>query len=134
MLANSSPLSMNTRTIALKGGMPFHYLHKMMHKLARAQLIVPRTGSQGGYTLARPDHRITLWDVYCAVEPSPKFSGCLVEDPHPEKLCPLHRRLSAAFAMMREHLNNSTLADVLSEKPNCLFLSRIGENKPPGFE
>jgi len=121
MLANSAPLSMNTRTIALKGGMPFHYLHKMMHKLVRAQLIVPRTGSQGGYTLARPDHRITLWDVYCAVESLPRYSGCLVEESHSEKNCPLHRRLSVAFEMMREHLSSSTVADVLSENPNCLF-------------
>ncbi|MCA9092688.1 MAG: Rrf2 family transcriptional regulator [Planctomycetaceae bacterium] len=134
MLANSSPLSMNTRTIALKGGMPFHYLHKMMHKLVRAQLIVPRTGSQGGYTLARPDHRITLWDVYCAVESLPKYSGCLIEASHSEMYCPLHSRLTVAFGMMQEYLSNSTVADVLSENPNCLSRPISKEKQLPESE
>jgi Rrf2 family protein len=71
------------------------FLRRVLRQLAQAGLIRAREGRGGGYRLARPAARLTLDEVYRAVEPE----GPLAPSPcQPNVLCPVGAGMRAAFA------------------------------------
>jgi Rrf2 family protein len=71
------------------------FLRRILGDLVAAGLVEAREGRTGGYRLARPAERITLADVYRAVEPS----GPLAESPaEPNARCPVGAGMRRAFA------------------------------------
>lgn len=88
--------------------------------LARAGLISVQRGP-GGATLARPPEQITLRDVWRAIHPEreklirvhPRTNR---QDPVGRRMPELLRtRFDVAESAMLEHLNGSTVADLLAE-------------------
>ena len=59
---------LHTSDIAAAQRIPGPRLAKVIHYLARAELVRTQRGQQGGVTLARPAAQITVRDVYEAVE------------------------------------------------------------------
>ncbi len=51
------------RDISQSTGIPLPYLHKILHTMGQAGLIVSKRGYHGGITLARPAGQISLLDV-----------------------------------------------------------------------
>jgi Rrf2 family protein len=93
-------------------------IRRMLRLLTRAGLVRTRMGPGGGSTLAVPAERISLRDVYDAVEPDALFR---MPDAAPSPMCPVGRHVQAALeghlrraseAMARE-LGRSTIADLL---------------------
>jgi len=71
------------------------FLRRILRDLVDAGLIVAREGRKGGYRLSRTAERITLADVYRAVEPD----GPVAPSPcEPDERCPVGAGMRAAFA------------------------------------
>lgn len=71
------------------------FLRRILRDLVDAGLVVAREGRAGGYRLARPAERITLAEVYRAVEPE----GPLAPSPaEPNERCPVGAGMRVAFA------------------------------------
>jgi DNA-binding IscR family transcriptional regulator len=79
-------------------------------------------------SLVKSPEDLTILEVVNAVEPVQRIRSCpLGLASHGVRLCPLHRRLDNALAMVEEAFANSTLAEVLAEPtrsvPLCPFPS-----------
>jgi len=71
------------------------FLRRILGDLVAAGLVTAREGRAGGYRLARPPERITLAEVYRAIEPD----GPLVPSPaDPNLRCPVGAGMRRAFA------------------------------------
>jgi Rrf2 family protein len=71
------------------------FLRRILRDLVAAGLVEAREGRAGGYRLARPARRITLAEVYRAVEPE----GPLAPSPaEPNVRCPVGAGMRSAFA------------------------------------
>lgn len=71
------------------------FLRRILRDLAAAGLVLAREGRSGGYRLARPASRISLAEVYRAVEPGGPFAESPAE---PNARCPVGAGMRAAFA------------------------------------
>lgn len=94
---------------------PEGYLAKVLRSLALGELVRSQRGPQGGSVLARPAKQITVYDVVQAVDPLQRITSCpLGIKGHGVNLCPLHRRLDQAIAMVEEAFKETTIAELVS--------------------
>src|SRR3954466_15208451 len=99
-----------TRQIALATHVPESYLSKVLQGLSRAGLVRSQRGLHGGSVLARPADQITLYDVIQSVAPIRRITTCpLGLKSHGANLCPVHRRLDDAYAMIEQTFRASTI-------------------------
>jgi Rrf2 family protein len=107
--ATISQIASATRT-------PEGYLAKVLRSLALAELVRSQRGPQGGSVLARPAKEITVYDVVQAVDPILRIRTCpLGIKGHGINLCPLHRRLDQAIAMVEDAFRRTSIAELVSE-------------------
>jgi len=114
------------REIASATRVPAGYLSKVLQSLSRAKLVKSQRGLHGGFTLARSPSGLTVWEVIQAVDPLQRIRSCpLGLKTHGVNLCPMHRRLDDAMAMVEKAFRGSTVAELLAEpttsKPLCEF-------------
>jgi Rrf2 family nitric oxide-sensitive transcriptional repressor len=125
-LAGQAPEPRTTEEIAAVTRVPKAYLSKVLQNLGRAGLVHSQRGIGGGITLARRPEDLTILEVVDAVEPIGRIRRCpLGLEAHGVRLCPLHRRLDDALAMVEEAFQATTLAEVLADPnpsvPLCEF-------------
>jgi Rrf2 family protein len=130
-LADQAPSPRTTDQIAKATLVPEAYLSKVLQGLAHARIVQSRRGRGGGMVLARSPSALTILEVVNAVEPIGRIRTCpLGLVAHGVRLCPLHRRLDNALAMVEKVFRQTTLAELLSEptgsRPLCGFPSRLG--------
>jgi Rrf2 family protein len=101
--------------IAAATRVPTGYLAKVMQGLSRSGLVHSQRGLHGGFTLTRPPDQLTVLDVLQAVDPIRRIRGCPLGLKGHVNLCPLHRRLDQALALVEEALRGSTIAELLAE-------------------
>jgi Rrf2 family transcriptional regulator, nitric oxide-sensitive transcriptional repressor len=101
--------------IAAATCVPTGYLSKVMQGLGRARLVQSQRGLHGGFTLARPAGELTVLDVLQAVDPIRRIRACPLGIKGHINLCPLHRRLDQAMALVEKALRQSTIAELLAE-------------------
>src|SRR5438067_4937708 len=107
---------------------PAGYLAKVMQALGRGGLVTAQRGKSGGFLLARPAAEMSVLEVVNTVEPIQRIRKCpLGIAAHGSYLCPLHKRLDAAMAMVEDAFRDSSIADVLAEPSRSKPLCRIGE-------
>lgn len=94
---------------------PAGYLSKVMQGLSRANLVHSQRGLHGGFTLTRPADELTVFDVLQAVDPIRRIKRCPLGLKGHANLCPLHRRLDQAIALVEQALKASSIAELLSE-------------------
>ena len=80
MAAGPGP-SHRTREIAARLNASTAHLAKVMVALDHAGLVAGTRGPAGGYRLTRPASRISLKEVYEAIEGPMEAPGCLFEEP-----------------------------------------------------
>ncbi|MEY4631458.1 MAG: Fe-S cluster assembly transcriptional regulator IscR [Pseudomonadota bacterium] len=98
--------------IARRQGIPTEYLDQIMIRLRSANLVESVRGRSGGYRLGRAADRITLWDVFAAVEDGIYPVECVAtENCGFAPSCITHDAWSSIFAAMREPLVKTTLAE-----------------------
>jgi Rrf2 family protein len=102
-----------------------------MQVLSRTGLIRSQRGVRGGFSLSRLPQSLTLREIIQAFGPLPRIIGCpLGILSHNTHLCPLHRRLDNALAMMEQTLQTTTVADLLQGKPPQSCCSRCQSAEP----
>ena len=80
------------------------------------------------WSLAKSPSELTILEVVNAVEPIGRIRECpLGLTAHGVRLCPLHKRMDNALAMVEEAFRQTTLAEILAEPtkshPLCEFPS-----------
>src|SRR5262245_47979185 len=125
-LAGQAPAARTTEDIAAATKVPPAYLAKVLQGLVQARIVRSQRGVGGGMSLVKEPGELTILEVVNAVDPIVRIRECplgLVS--HGVRLCPLHRRLDNALAMVEKAFRGTTLAEVLAEptssKPLCEF-------------
>lgn len=115
-LAYEAPDARTTAQIADATRVPKDYLSKILQGLAKKGIVQTQRGVGGGVTLAKDPADLTILDVVNAVEPLQRITTCpLGLAAHGAVLCPLHKRLDNAMAMVEAAFGATTLAEVLAE-------------------
>lgn len=112
--------------IALRTQVPLSYLSKVLQNLTRAGLITSTRGSGGGFRLAASANNITIYEVVQTVDPIERINSCpLALAAHSGQLCPLHKKMDDALALVEVQFRTTTLAEILGdaspEKPLGVF-------------
>jgi Rrf2 family protein len=112
---------------------PQAYLAKVVQALAHGGVVRSQRGIGGGVSLVKAPAELTLLGVVRAVDPIRRIETCpLGLAAHGVRLCPLHRRLDNALALVEDAFRRTTLAEVLAEPsesvPPCDPL--LGKNVP----
>jgi Rrf2 family protein len=96
-------------------GIPGRFLAKICSRLVSAGLLVSYPGARGGYALARPSARISVWDVVQAVEDDPRLLECLGPDGQCAELatCGLRPVFERAQKAMEAEFMRTTLDEVV---------------------
>jgi Rrf2 family nitric oxide-sensitive transcriptional repressor len=123
-LASHADDPQTNQQIAAATLVPVGYLAKVMQSLGRGGLVTAQRGKHGGFLLARPPEEISVLEVVNVVDPIQRIQKCpLGIATHGSHLCPLHKRLDAAIAMVENAFRESSIADLLAEpsrsKPLC---------------
>ncbi len=117
-LAYVAPEAHTTAQIADATKVPKDYLSKILQGLAREGIVKTQRGVGGGVALIKDPADLSILDVVNAVEPESvrRISTCpLGLKTHGVRLCPLHKRLDDAVALVENAFRNTTLAEVLAE-------------------
>lgn len=92
------------------------YLSKVLQALSRKGVVKSQRGVGGGMHLVKKPEELTILEVVNAVEPINRITTCpLGLRSHGVRLCPLHRRMDDALAMVESAFGKTTLAEVLAE-------------------
>src|SRR5947209_8070055 len=114
-LASRPDESQTVQQLARLTQVPAGYLSKVMQALSRAGVVRSQRGLHGGFTLAVPADRLTVLDVVQAVDPIQRIRSCPLGLKGHLNLCPLHRRLDKAIALVEEALRSTSLSELLME-------------------
>lgn len=119
-LASGDGKPMTTKQIAQVMRVPQSYLSKVLQSLVRGGLVYSTRGLKGGFVLVRPPEKISLLEIQNSVSPMQRITSCPLDlEGHKSDLCPLHRRLDQAMAMVEKAFTSTTLAEILSENNPC---------------
>jgi len=115
-LAAAPDTSRTNASLAEATQVPAGYLYKILNTLEKAGLVRSQRGKHGGYSLNRPAEQITVLDVVQAIDPLPRIHSCpLSLKSHGVRLCPLHRRLDQAFAMIEKTFRDTPISELLAD-------------------
>jgi Rrf2 family protein len=125
-LAHEAPAARTTEQIATATRVHKPYLSKILQHLRDQGIVHSQRGIGGGVTLVKTPSELTILEVVNAVEPIGRIRECpLGLAAHGVRLCPLHKRLDNALALVEEAFRKTTLAEVLAEPttsvPLCEF-------------
>lgn len=99
--------------IAKALGASEHTLSKVLQRLARAGLIKSYRGPAGGFVLAEPASKITLLEVFEAVEGPIGKAGCLLGVPACDGMdCVLGGLLVSVHEQVKNYFANTTLDQI----------------------
>jgi Rrf2 family protein len=134
-LGNQMGTPLTTQQIAEVTRVPAGYLSKVLQALGRAGIVSSQRGLHGGFVLARPLDELSVLEVVNAVDPIKRIERCpLGLRSHGTNLCPLHRRIDNAIALVEKEFGDCTVAMLLSEpttsKPLCDALYRPPHQEP----
>jgi Rrf2 family protein len=132
-LAAKAPAAQTVEQIAAATRVPPAYLAKVIQALVHAGVLRSWRGVGGGVALVKTPAELNILEVVNAVDPIRRIQECpLGLAAHGVNLCPLHKRVDAALALVEDAFRQSTLAEVLAEPtrsvPLCDF-PMIGDQK-----
>ena len=105
---------------------PAGYLAKVMQSLGRGGLVSAQRGKHGGFLLAKPADALSVLDVINAVDPIRRIRTCpLGISAHGSRLCPLHKRLDEAMAVIEQSFGETSIADILDQPSRSKPLCRV---------
>lgn len=129
-LADQSPSPQTTDQIAAATLVPKAYLSKVIQGLCRGEIVRSKRGVGGGVALIKSPSELTILDVVNAVEPIIRIRQCPLDlKSHGNRLCPLHRRMDNALAMVEAVFRKTTLAELLAEPTDSHPLCELTNGK-----
>ena len=95
-------------------GLPRDFVAKIFQKLVRAGILRSAKGRGGGFSLAKPQHEITLLDIVEAVEGPQLLDACVVglEKCNDTMPCAQHDLYKPIRQRLKDYLTTTTLADL----------------------
>lgn len=125
-LAYEAPSPRTVEQIAKATKVPQAYLAKVVQELVHAGVARSQRGIGGGISLGKPAAELTILEVVNAVDPIRRIKSCPLElAAHGVRLCPLHKRVDNALALVEDAFRATTLAEILAEPtesvPLCDF-------------
>jgi Rrf2 family protein len=119
-LGHAAGKEVNSAEIAGSVNTSSSFVRRILAKLSKAGLVKTATGKGGSCWLARPARRISLLDIYRAVE-SPKAFA--IHQYPPEKQCPVSRGIKPALnrvlaetqQAIEGSLSRTSLAELISD-------------------
>lgn len=104
--------------IADAGDLPSPFLGKILNDLVQAGLLTSVRGRGGGYRLARSASEIRLMDIRAVIDGTTDLEACAVGlDPCSDDTpCPLHQDFKRVRETIRDYLESTTLAQIVSGK------------------
>ena len=122
-LSGAAPDPQTTEQIARATKVPQAYLSKVLQSLVQAGIVRSQRGIGGGMALVKRPADLTILEVVNAVDPIRRIRTCPLElAAHGVNLCPLHRRVDNALALVEDAFRNTTLQEVLSEPTTSIPL------------
>lgn len=92
---------------------PEGYLAKVMQVLAKAGLVHSQRGKKGGFRLRQDAAGVSAYEVVQTIDPIKRVTGCpLAREDHCTELCPLHKCLDDAAALLEDRLKNTFLSEL----------------------
>ena len=124
-------LSCNAQEIAHAEGIPGPFLATVLQELARAGLVKSSKGPRGGFCLARPAARITLYQIMEAVGSLTSLPQCAIglEECSGDMLCPLHDEWEQVRQRLVRYLQGVTVADTAAALARKKARSSRGEGR-----
>jgi len=100
--------------IAEEIGAPGNYLGKLLKQLAAEGILESRKGFGGGFRLALPANKITLFDVINTFDKISRWNGCFLSGKRcSDKVpCAVHKRWGKVRNQYLEFLKGTTIAEV----------------------
>ena len=130
-LASEAPAPRTTDQIAAATRVPRAYLSKVLQGLVRGGVVHSHRGLGGGMSLVKSPEDLTILEVVNGVEPIQRIRTCpLGLAAHGVRLCPLHRRLDDALAIVEKAFAATTLAEVLAEPSRSVPLCPFPDVRP----
>ena len=125
-LASNAPRGQTTEEIAKATRVPQAYLSKVLQNLVQGGVVRSQRGIGGGMSLVKTPAELTILEVVNAVDPLQRIRTCpLGLAAHGVRLCPLHRRVDNALALVEDAFRGTTLQEVIDEPsesvPLCDF-------------
>lgn len=100
--------------IAAEGGIPPHFLAKILQELARDGLLKSSKGPRGGFCLRQAPESISMLQIVEAVDGSGRYDRCI--SGHPEcndrVPCGMHASWKTLRSRIIEYLEGTTAADL----------------------
>jgi len=113
LLTENEGARLTLQVIARHTQVPSSYLSKVLQGLVHHGVVTSVRGPAGGFALARPPSCITVYDVVQAVDPIPRITSCPLDLPeHARALCPLHRKLDQAAALLEKSFRATPLTQL----------------------
>jgi Rrf2 family protein len=113
LLANGHDGPLTTGEIARRLGVSPNHLSKVLQRLVKLGLVGSVRGRSGGYQLARPANRVSLADIYEAIDGPISTTECLLTEPVcRDRKCILSGLLRTLNAEAREYLFRTKLSDM----------------------
>jgi Rrf2 family protein len=129
-LADQAPEPRTTEQIAAATRVPRAYLSKVLQSLGRGGIVHSQRGIGGGMTLVKPAAELSILEVANAVEPLQRIRSCpLGLAAHGVRLCPLHRRLDDALALVERAFAKTTLEEIVAEPTSSVPLCNFPRQK-----
>ena len=104
----------SARNIAQTYGMSPTLLMNVLKTLQRDGLVSSVRGSQGGYRLAKPPHRVSLAQLIESLQGPPKFVACLDKASSNKQPCDLAQRCPVQSPARKVHLKLLEMLDQIS--------------------
>lgn len=106
--------TINVQKIADITGSSRHHVAKVMQRLVKEGFLFSNRGPSGGFKLNTEPEKITLLQIYEAIEGHVKVISC----PHEKPVCPFEKCIlgtvvSKMTQTFRDHLSTNTLADLM---------------------
>ena len=122
-LASNAPHAQTTEQIAKATRVPQAYLSKVLQGLVQGGLVKSQRGIGGGMSLVKTPANLTILEVVNAVDPIQRINTCPLDlAAHGVRLCPLHRRVDNALAMVEDAFRKTTLQEVIDEPSESIPL------------
>ncbi len=104
--------------IAKAQGIPKPFLSKILHELARRNVLHSVKGPRGGFTLKVDPKTLSMWDVVVIMGEEGRFNSCVLM---PEKCevyesnpCVVHHKWENLKRKVIEFLKETTIADLIT--------------------
>jgi FeS assembly SUF system regulator len=117
---DSELFTRNARDLAAAAHLPLPTVSKVLKLLACKELLVTHRGMKGGFRLARRPEEISVAEIINALEGPVAITECSFSAPgrcQLERLCPVASNWQKINQVVREALENITLAEMTRPHP-----------------